>query len=314
MYKKFFGLQRCPFSVNPDPSFLCMTPHLKEVLACLEYGVRSRKGFVVLTGEVGTGKTTLLKALLASLNTANVATAFVFNPRLDTLDFLEFMMVDFGIEVRSRTKSQMLIQLNQWLLSRHRAGMTAAVIIDEAQNLSPELLEEVRLLTNLETATEKLLQIVLSGQPELDEKLRLPETRQLRQRITFRCRTQPLTREDTHTYITERLRIAGSTNGAIFSDEAIEAIYEYAQGIPRVTNLLCEHALIIAFVEELRPIPATIVHEIAAEFDLDKVPPAITHALGPMPALSLGKQGSAMTGNGNTDPGLMAELRKEGSK
>jgi general secretion pathway protein A len=275
MYKEFFGLQNYPFGVNPDPRFLCMTPHLKEVLACLDYGIRNRRGFVVLTGEVGTGKTTLLKALLSSLSTADVATSFVFNPRLDALDLLEFIMVDFGIGVHSRTKSQMLLQLNQWLLSRHRLGMTAAVIIDEAQNLTAELLEEVRLLTNLETATEKLLQIVLSGQPELDEKLRLPETRQLRQRITLRCRTEPLTKADTHTYIAERLRIAGSSGGTVFSDEAIDAIYEYAQGIPRVTNLLCEHALINGYVEELRPISAAIIHGIATEFNLDELAPVV---------------------------------------
>jgi type II secretory pathway predicted ATPase ExeA len=244
------------------------------VLACLDYGIRNRKGFVVLTGEVGTGKTTLLKALLSSLNGADVVTSFVFNPRLDTLDFLEFMMADFGIEVRSRIKSQMLLQLNQWLLTRHRAGTTAAVVIDEAQNLSLELLEEVRLLTNLETASEKLLQIVLSGQPELDDKLRLPETRQLRQRITLRCRTQPLTQVDTHAYIAERLRIAGGS-GTVFTPAAIDAIYEYACGIPRVTNLLCEHALITAYVEELRPIPASIIHEIATEFELEEIAPVI---------------------------------------
>ncbi len=275
MYKKFFGLQRSPFSVNPDPRFLCMTPHLQEVLASLEYGVRSRKGFVVLTGGVGTGKTTLLRSLLASLEQAKVATAFVFNPRLEILDLLEFMMADFGIEVRARTKAQMLLQLNQWLLDRHRAGITAAVIIDEAQNLSQDLLEEVRLLTNLETATEKLLQIVLAGQPELEDRLRLPETRQLRQRITLRCRTQPLARQDTHFYINERLRIAGGSDEPMFSPEAMDLVYEYAQGIPRVTNLLCEHALILAYVEQCRPIPATLIHEVATEFDLDEVPPVV---------------------------------------
>jgi len=275
MYKEFFGLQSYPFGISPDPRFLCMTPHLKEVLACLNYGISNRRGFALLTGEVGTGKTTLLKALLSSLSKANVLTSFVFNPRLDTLDFLEFMMADFGIEVRSRTKSQMLLQLNQWLLARHQQGMTAALIIDEAQNLSLELLEEVRLLTNLETTTEKLLQIVLSGQPELDERLLLPETRQLRQRIMLRCRTYPLSKVDTHSYIAERLRIAGCSGVQVFSPEAIDTIYEYAKGIPRVTNLLCEHALINAYVEGLRPIPAPIIREIATEFDLQEVAPVM---------------------------------------
>jgi type II secretory pathway predicted ATPase ExeA len=274
MYKEFFGLQTYPFGVNPDPRFLCMTPHLKEVLACLAYGIRQRKGFVVMTGEVGTGKTTLLKALLSDLSTASVTTAFMFNPRLEPLDFLHFMMADFGIEVQARTKSQMLLQLNQWLLNRHRLGITAAVIIDEAQNLSLDLLEEVRLLTNLETTTEKLLQIVLSGQPELDAKLRLPETRQLRQRITLRCRTLPLTQADTHRYIAERLHIAGCDGGTVFTPEAVDAIYGYARGIPRVTNLLCEHALIVAYVEDVRPVPAAIVHEVATDFELGETAPA----------------------------------------
>lgn len=273
MYRKFFNLKVLPFGVNPDPRFLCSTPHLDEILACMEHGVRSRKGFVLLTGEVGTGKTTLLNSLLARLRRANVATAFVFNPRMDALDFLDFMMTDFGLEVRSRTKSQMLVQLNQWLLSLYRVGQTAAVVIDEAQNLSPELMEEVRLLTNLETATEKLLQVVLSGQPELEAKIRQPEARQLRQRITLRCKTLPLTRLDTHEYIGRRLSIAGASTEPIFSKEAIDAIYEYTQGIPRVINLVCEHALITAFVEQLRPIPGSIIREVATEFELDEIPP-----------------------------------------
>jgi general secretion pathway protein A len=272
MYKKFFNLKVSPFGVNPDPSFLWMTPQFNEVLACLEHGIRSRKGFVLLTGEVGTGKTTLLHALLGRLRRTNVRTAFVFNPRMDSLDFLDFMMTDFGIRVRSRTKSQMLVQFNQWLLSRYRLGLTVAVVIDEAQNLSTELLEEVRLLTNLETATEKLLQVVLSGQTELEDRIRQPEARQLRQRIALRCQTYPLTQCEVHEYITRRLAIAG-TGEPIFSPAAMDAAYEYSQGVPRVINLLCEHALITAFVEELRPIPPAVIHEAAREFELDVLPP-----------------------------------------
>ena len=213
MYKAFFGLRTNPFGVNPDPKFLYVMPHIKEALACLHYGIRTRKGFIVLTGEVGTGKTTLLKTALASLSEARLATSYLFNPRLDVLDFFEFLLTDFGIPFTSRTKAHMLLRLNQWLLERFRAGEIAVIVVDEAQHLSSELLEEIRLLTNLETSTEKLVQIVLAGQPELEQKLRQVSARQLRQRITLLCRTRALTREETRSYLAERLRIAGAAVG-----------------------------------------------------------------------------------------------------
>jgi len=268
MYKAFFGLRASPFGVNPDPRFLYVMPHIREALACLHYGIKTHKGFIVLTGEVGTGKTTLLKAALDSLSDARLVTSYLFNPRLDVLDFFEFVLTDFGIPFSSRTKAHMLLRLNQWLLERFREGETAVIVVDEAQHLSSELLEEIRLLTNLETSTEKLLQIVLAGQPELAGKLCQPGARQLRQRITLLCKTRALTREETREYLTERLRIAGAT-APVFSPEAADAIYVYAKGIPRTINLLSEHALITAYVEELRPIPSRIVESIAQEFDLD---------------------------------------------
>ena len=285
MYKKFFGLKENPFNVNPDPRYLFLTRHTEEALACLSYGVQNRKGFILLTGEVGTGKTTLLNKLLDHLHRERVATAFVFNPRLNVSQFLDFVMADFGIPCDSASprnmKSQVLLRLNQWLLERYRAGESAVLIIDEAQNLTPQVMEEIRLLTNLETSTEKLLQIVLSGQPELEQKLNQPQLRQLRQRITLRCRTYPLTLEETHGYIGGRLRVAagdghpadGNLADEVFTSEAIEAIHRYAQGIPRVTNLLCEHALISAFVDSWKPIPATTVDEVAREFQLDEIEP-----------------------------------------
>lgn len=275
MYESFYGLNIAPFNVCPDPRFLVLTRATRESLACLEYGVKSRKGFIVLTGEVGTGKTTLLNKLLASLRRSQVSTAFVFNPRLDVLDFLEFMMTDFGIPCRSRNKTQMLIQLNHWLLERYRAGENAVVIVDEAHELSHELLEEIRLLTNVETSTEKLLQVVLSGQPELDEKLRDPSLRQLRQRITLRCRTSALTPQQTAEYINTRLQIAG-TKQAVFSPDAIDAIHAFSRGIPRVINLLCEHALISGFVEQKRPVTGDIVTDVAYDFELHEVPPVVS--------------------------------------
>jgi type II secretory pathway predicted ATPase ExeA len=271
MYKSYFGLRILPFGASPDPRFLCMMPQIREALACLQYGIATRKGFVVMTGEVGTGKTTLLKTVLSTFSKDRVSSAFVFNPRLDVLDFLEFVLTDFGIPPKARTKSGMLLQLNRWLIERFRNRGLCVIVVDEAQNLSWELLEEIRLLTNLETSSEKLLQIVLSGQPELEEKLRNPSVRQLRQRISIWCRTQPLTAEQTQTYIRERLRIAGATEPA-FSPEAIQLIHHYSSGIPRVINLICEHAMISSYVEQIKPVPERIIESVSIELDLNQQP------------------------------------------
>jgi general secretion pathway protein A len=292
MYKKFFGLQENPFNVNPDPRYLFLTQNTQEALACLTYGIETRKGFILLTGEVGTGKTTLINKLLEWLHKENVCTAFVFNPRLSVSQFFDFMMADFGIPCEVRQKGQMLMKLNQWLLERYQAGQRAVLIVDEAQNLSPQMLEEIRLLTNLETSTEKLLQIVLAGQPELEQKLAQPQLRQLRQRITLRAKTRPLTVDETRGYIQERLRIAGAENPDIFSPEAIQTVHKFARGIPRITNLLCEHALVSSFVDHQNPVPAEIVEEVARDFELhilDPVAPAV-----PPVAIS--------SGNGNQAP------------
>lgn len=280
MYKKFFGLRENPFNVNPDPRYLFVTPHTEEALSCLTYGVQSRKGFILLTGEVGTGKTTLINKLLEWLHRENCPTAFIFNPRLSEDQFFDFMMADLGIPCDTRSKSQVLLRLNQWLLERYRAGESAVLIVDEAQNLSSAVLEEIRLLTNLETYTEKLLQIVLSGQPELEAKLKQPQLRQLRQRITLRSKTYPLTPEETVGYVTSRLRIAGSDGQPIFAPEALDVIYRYSRGIPRVINVLCEHALINAFADQRKPVTADLVQNVAEEFELTGAePPAQPAAL-----------------------------------
>jgi type II secretory pathway predicted ATPase ExeA len=274
MYKNFFGLRENPFNVNPDPRYLFLTQQIQEAMACLTYGIQTRKGFILLTGEVGTGKTTLLNKLLNWLHEENVATAFIFNPRLSVSQFFDFMMTDFGIPCDTRVKSQMLIKLNQWLLERYQAGERAVLIVDEAQNLSAEMLEEIRLLTNLETSTEKLLQIVLSGQPELQQKLAQPELRQLRQRITLRAQTRPLTLEETRGYVTERLRTAGGNAAEIFATEAMDALHRHSGGIPRITNQLGEHALISAFVDQRKPITADTVDAVARETDFCEPAPA----------------------------------------
>jgi general secretion pathway protein A len=268
MYKEFFGLRANPFNVNPDPRYLFLTRHTEEALACLTYGIQSRKGFVLLTGEVGTGKTTLINKLLEWLRLQQVATAFIFNSRMDVTQLLDFMMADFGIPCDTKSKSQILQRLYSWLLDRYRAGETAVLIIDEAQNLSDEVLEEIRMLTNLETFTEKLLQIILVGQPELEQRLRQPQLRQLRQRLTLRAKTHPFNLEESKSYIHQRLRIAGSNGEPIFDADAQLALYRYSTGIPRVINLLCEHCLVSAFVDQKKLVTGDIVESVAKDFDL----------------------------------------------
>jgi len=268
MYKEFFGFRANPFNVNPDPRYLFLTRHTEEALACLTYGIQSRKGFVLLTGEVGTGKTTLINKLMEWLRLQQVATAFVFNSRMDVMQLLEYMMSDFGIPCEAQSKSQLLQRLYSWLLDRYRAGETAVLVIDEGQNLSDEVLEEIRMLTNLETFTEKLLQIVLVGQPELEQRLKQPQLRQLRQRLTLRAKTHAFNLEETQSYIVQRLRIAGSNGEPIFSQDAATAIFRYSTGIPRVINLLCEHCLVSAFVDQKRLVTADIVESVARDFDL----------------------------------------------
>ena len=286
MYKEFYGLRANPFNVNPDPRYLFLTRHTEEALACLTYGIQSRKGFVLLTGEVGTGKTTLINKLLEWLRLQQVATAFVFNSRLNVPQFLDYMMADFGIPGESRAKSQILLRLYNWLLDRYRAGETAVLIVDEAQNLSEEVLEEIRMLTNLETFTEKLLQIVLVGQPELEEKLKQPQLRQLRQRLTLRARTHPFTLEETRAYVQQRLRIAGGNGQPIFDPDALEAIHHYSTGIPRVINLLCEHCLVSGFVDQQKTVGPAVVEAVARDFDLDDTTPAGQVVVAPAPALT----------------------------
>jgi general secretion pathway protein A len=275
MYKSFYGLKENPFNVNPDPRYLYFTKRIEEALSGLMYGIQTRKGFITLTGEVGTGKTTLLNRLFEALRPHRTKTAFLFNSRMNTSQLFDFVLAEFEIPCSSNSKSQQLMRLNSWLLERYRSGETVVLIIDEAQNLTFPVLEEIRLLTNLETSTDKLLQIVLSGQPELEAKINLPELRQLRQRIVLRCKTSPFSKEETAEYIGERLRIAGAVQQEqpIFSLRAVEAIHLYSSGIPRVINLLCEHSLINGFAEHMRTIEVEVVEGVAGEFQLDEVEP-----------------------------------------
>lgn len=272
MYKEFFGLRANPFNVNPDPRYLVLTPHTEEALACLTHGIESRKGFVLLTGEVGTGKTTLVNKLIAWLRMRQAPHAFVFHTRLNVPQFFEYMLADFGLTVDFESKSQTIIRFHHWLLDRYRAGETPVLIVDEAQNLSEIVLEEIRLLTNLETSTDKLLQIVLVGQPELEVTLKQPQLRQLRQRVTLRARTHSLSLEETHAYIVQRLAIAGYDGAQIFDPLSLAIIHRYSAGIPRIVNLICEHCLVNAFIDEKRLITPEMVETVVRDHDLVDFP------------------------------------------
>jgi general secretion pathway protein A len=270
MYKSFYDLRRNPFEITPDPSFLFPTSRHKEALAALYYGVRRHKGFVVLTGEVGTGKTLMVRWLLQLLKGTNVAYAYVFNSRLSSLEFLQYIAGDFGMAASGRTKSDLLLEFGRFLITRHQQKLTTVLVVDEAHHLSTEVLEEIRLLTNLETAQEKLLQILLIGQPELDEKLDFPELRQLKQRIALRARLEPLNREEAGGYIERRLQMAGAAQaGTLFPDHTIDEVYRYSRGIPRLINTICENALITGYARQLRSIPADIIDEVAQDFRLN---------------------------------------------
>ena len=272
MYKHFFGLCENPFNVNPDPRYLFLTPLTRQTLDELKYGIQARKGLMLLTGEVGTGKTTLINRLLDHLSEQQ-PTAFIFNSHLETNHLFDFMMADFGVPFDSGFSNNALMRLNRWLLERYRAGKTPVLIVDEAQGLPIYMLEEIRMLLNLETPREKLLQIVLVGQPELEERIRRPELRQIKQRVALRCKTAALSLQETHDYIQSRLDIAGANGKPAFAPEAMDTVHLYSRGIPRVMNLLCENALINAYLEHVQPVPVHIVERIACKFQFDDVKP-----------------------------------------
>jgi general secretion pathway protein A len=267
MYLEHYGLIRQPFEMTPDPAFLYLGEAHQEGLATLVYGVRARKGFVMLTGEVGTGKTTLLHALLAQLD-PDTASAFLFNPRLEPLDFFHVLFDELGIDQVCHTKGEYLLALNHFLIERLREGKSTLLIVDEAQNLSAEMLEEIRLLSNLETPTSKLLQIMLVGQPELDEMLQRQELRQLRQRIVLRFQLRPFDLQETAGYIEERLRLAGYTGKALFRRSAIQRIQDVSGGIPRLINIICDGSLLLGYSRDLESLDGGVIDEVARDLGL----------------------------------------------
>jgi general secretion pathway protein A len=260
MYEAFFGLRENPFTLSPDPRYLYLSPQHQEAINCLVYGIAERKGFMVVTGGIGTGKTMLCRTLLAGLD-ENTVSALIFNPALSDIELLKTINQEFGIRLVGRgTKKRYLDALNAFLMSNFAAGKNAVLMIDEAQNLSHNVLEQVRMLSNLETVREKLIQIILLGQPELRRLLALPSLRQLNERITVRYDLKPLAREDIRGYIEHRMGKAGSDKGSsAFTAGSYDAIYRLSRGIPRRINAICDRALLIAYGRDLRTIDRRLV-------------------------------------------------------
>lgn len=258
MYLHFFGFKEAPFNITPDPRFLFFSLHHREAFDHIVYGIEKRKGFIELTGEVGSGKTTICRAVLARLS-PNIQTALVLNPTLTETQLLRAILNDFGLSVKGRDRLAYIETLNRFLLDQLGQGNNVALIIDEAQDLIPGVLEQIRLLSNLETDQHKLLQIVLCGQPELKQRLGAPELRQLRQRITVRCHLFPLTEEEMRQYIIYRLKTAGWEGGDLFHPDTIQIIYHYAKGIPRLVNAVCDVALLAGYVAGCRQIDGPCV-------------------------------------------------------
>ncbi len=273
MYNEFYNFKESPFNVTSDPEFFYSSKRHAEAFSHLIYGITQRKGIIVMTGEIGTGKTTLCRTLLNHLD-QKIKTAFILNPRFSDIQLLQMIVSDLGISGEFKNKFALITALNEFLIQETNAGNNVVIIIDEAQNLGVPQLEQIRLLSNLETEKQKLLQIILVGQPELDEYLKLPELRQLNQRVTVRYHIPPLDQAELETYIYHRLKIASGNikNRIAFTDKAIDAVYQHSYGTPRMVNILCDRALLAGFVAETFTIDELIVHQCAQEvFNLTKV-------------------------------------------
>lgn len=270
MYNAFFGFTESPFDLSPDPAFLYRSAQHEEALANLVYGVHSRKGFIVLTGEVGTGKTTMLECLRDYLDANMIEFAFIFNSRISTADFFQMIAYDLNLQCTHTSKTEVLFALNHLLIQQASAGRTTVLIVDEAHNLEWEILEEIRLLGNLENPkTGKLLQIILSGQPELDRKLDRPNLRNLKQRIVLRCELQPFQFSQTTEYINSRFRKAGVSEQDVFGDQVLHEIHVRSQGIPRIINALCDNLLLTAFAMEQHTATIAMLDEVCADMHLE---------------------------------------------
>src|SRR5262245_57812940 len=293
MYNSFFGFRESPFSVTPDPRFFYANSVYREAFVTLRYGIDAKKGFIVITGEVGTGKTTLLRKLLQALEDT-VHSVFVFNTWLTFSELLELTLHDLGLSPNGQSKLAMFQQLNDYLIEQHKLGHTVAIMIDESHNMSDEVLEKLRLLSNLETDQEKLIQIVLMGQPELQTKLAQPRLRQLKQRIALQCRLYPLKDTEVAPYIDSRLHAIGYAGPDLFRPEAIERIGFYSKGIPRLMNIICDNALLNAFAVSQRSVSAEMVEEVARDLELRQQPCGAEAADPPVPLAAESEQTVSM--------------------
>jgi len=268
MYEEFFNLSAKPFELVPNPEFLFLSKSHKKAITYLDYGIKERVGFILLTGEVGSGKTTILRNLIKGLGD-RVVLSKVFNTRVSSEQLIAMVNEDFGLEVSGKDRLTLLRELNEFLVDQYARGNQPILIVDEAQNLSPDLLEEVRLLSNLETDRSKLLQIILVGQPELRKALHQPELKQLRQRIGISCHLKPLCLDETGNYIHHRLEVAGNRDAVELPPETIEVIYQFSRGIPRLINIIGDFLMISAFAEQTREISVDLVREVVGELEED---------------------------------------------
>ena len=271
MYNEYFGFAEPPFSLTPDPRFSYTNALYQEAFATLRYGIEARKGFIVITGEAGTGKTTLLRRLMQSFG-RHVQTAYIYNTHLTLTELLRLILSDLGLASCTDDRLEMVAQLNEYLIKQLKENNIVTLLVDEAQELSIEMLEEIRLLSNLETDTQKLLQIVLMGQPELERKLDQPELRQLKQRVALRCRLDPLPANEVGEYIATRLKAVGYTRKDLFHASAVEKIASHSRGIPRLINIICDNALLIAFAASKRTVSSSTIEEVARDLRLNQQP------------------------------------------
>ena len=305
MYECYFGLSKNPFSMSPDPDSLFMTDVHREALAGLSYAIVHRKGFVVLEGEAGTGKTTLLRKLLQMLPESEAQTSVVLNPVLTAAEFLELLLLNFGVQDLPVSKAQRLVRLEELLLQANRSGRAPVLIIDEAHKLNNEVLEEIRLLTNFETREAKLLQIVLTGQPELRDVLNRPDLWQLKQRVAVRLRIKALSRIQVNDYMIYRWNRAGATSPLPFGEEAVSMIALWSKGIPRLINSICDNALLLAFSDSSRAVLPSHIQEAVRDLDLGSRTPES----GVAPAAPVFKESHRPLSNGQARTAELEPLK-----
>jgi general secretion pathway protein A len=321
MYEEFFGLTTRPFDLTPSPRFLVLTASHREALRNLEYAILSRKGVTLLVGEAGAGKTTIIRSAIEN-QPGRVHCVHLHNPTLTREEFVEMLAVNFRLSPRAaQSKTAMLVELEVLLKQRHAAGETTVLIVDEAQSLSLDLLEEIRLLANIETDDEKLLSVVIAGQPELANRLNDQALRQLKQRVALRCELQPLTKRETETYVAGRIRAAGGVGAQVFTREAVGLIFQAAGGLPRTINVIADNALLGGFAAGVKPVTSEIVREVCSDFDLRAAlaepapasPPsaaALAHDAAPGPAPVLSRADDQGASSQEASKGVFAVRRK----